>query len=222
MPLKAAKTPNSSWKTKRRSTPSSQLGGLFSLTVLYRVPGQIVLQAEGKGAAKAFEHEAGGHRWQRTPPTEKRGRTHTSTITIAVLSVPSETQVQLDPRDLEMKACRGSGAGGQHRNTTDSAVQLTHKPSGLMVRCESERSQHQNLRLAKDLLRSKLQVLEESEKGNARSAKRKKQVGSGMRGDKVRTIRIQANEVVDHKLGTRMSAKQYLRGDLDRLFRQSS
>ncbi len=87
-----------------------------------------------------------------------------------------------------------------------------------MVRCESERSQHQNLRLAKDLLRSKLQVLEESERGNARSAERRQQVGSGMRGDKRRTIRIQANEVVDHKLGTRMSAKLYLRGQIDDLY----
>jgi len=193
-------------------------GGVFNLSILYRQPAVTILRAEGDGAAKAFRHEAGGHRWQRVPPTEKRGRTHTSTITVAILPVPSEAKVRLSPRDLEWKACRGSGAGGQHRNKTDSAVQLTHRPSGLTVRCESERSQHQNRRLASEMIRSKLLEQEKAEQGDARSAQRKSQVGTGMRGDKIRTIRLQANQVVDHQLGTRMAAKNYLKGEIEKLW----
>jgi len=193
-------------------------GGGFSLSILYKVPGQTVLKVKGEGAAEAFQHEAGGHRWQRIPPTEKRGRVHTSTITVSCLPVASEAQVRVSPGDIEWKACRGTGAGGQHRNTTDSAVQLKHKPTGIMVRCENERSQHQNKRLAMELLRSKLLERAQSKQKDKRRATRKRQVGSGMRGDKRRTIRLQANQVVDHVLRARMPAKQYLRGEVDGLY----
>ena len=171
--------------------------------------------ASGKGVVQAFANEAGGHRWQRVPPTEKRGRVHTSTVTVAVLPVPEERELHIDPRDLDWKACRGSGAGGQHRNTTDSAVQLTHKPSGLSVRCEGERSQHQNKAAALDLLRSRLAQQESGRQRAGRNDQRRQQVGRGMRADKRRTIALQRDQVTDHITGKTMRAKAYLRGQVD-------
>lgn len=152
------------------------------------------------------------------PPTEKRGRVHTSTITVAVLQEPAESEVRIHSKDLEVKTCRGSGAGGQHRNTTDSAVQLTHKPSGIMIRVESERSQNQNRESALTLLRIRLQEAEAQKRSKAHNKKRKGQVGSGQRADKRRTIRLQAGQVVDHVTGKKTSAKSYLRGGVDALW----
>jgi peptide chain release factor 1 len=191
------------------------LGGVFSLSVIHQRPGIIVFSAEGKGAEDVFKDEAGGHRWQRIPPTEKRGRVQSSTITVAVLEQPTEVQVQLDPRDLEWSTCRGSGAGGQHRNKTETAVQLRHLPTGLMVRCESERSQDQNKRTALALLRARLWAAEREKVSSARAANRKAQVGSGQRGDKRRTIRVQDGHVTDHITGRRWELKAYLRGQWD-------
>jgi len=176
-----------------------------------------VLRVSGKGAKDAFKNESGGHRWQRVPPSEKRGRVHTSTITVAVLPVPEAGEVQVDPRDLEWKTTRGSGPGGQHRNTTDSAVQLTHKPTGISVRAEGERSQHQNKRVALSILESRIAGQQREQELAGRAADRKQQVGCGARGDKRRTIALQRGRVVDHVLGAKMQAKAYLRGELDRL-----
>lgn len=192
-------------------------GGAFDLTVLEERPGFLAFRASGKNATKAFSNEAGGHRWQRVPPTEKRGRVHTSTVTVAVLSEPSATEVRLNERDLEWKACRGSGAGGQHRNTTDSAVQLTHLPTGIMVRCESERSQHQNKELARGLLRARLRESKQEGRKRKRNRKRRDQIGCGARGDKRRTIALQRGQVTDHVTGKSMRAKDYLRGKLEKL-----
>ena len=178
----------------------------------------VVLVATGKGAAKAFHNEGGGHRWQRTPPTEKRGRTHTSTVTVAVLPLAQEHQTVIDERDLEWKTCRGSGAGGQHRNTTDSAVQLTHLPSKLSVRCEGERSQHQNKATALALLHARLHQASLVTQQDARNDHRKQQVGTAMRGDKRRTIAMQRDQVHDHITDKRMSVKAYLRGELEVLW----
>lgn len=165
-----------------------------------------------------FEHEIGGHRWQRVPPTEKRGRVHTSTITVAVLGEASAVAVDLDPSDLEWSTCRGSGAGGQHRNVTDSAVQLTHKPSGIQIRVEAERSQHLNKELAKQLLHSRLLEAEEKKVSRKRNAKRREQVGSGMRADKRRTIALQRGTVDDHITGKTMQARKYMKGFMDELW----
>lgn len=178
----------------------------------------MVLVVSGKGANRAFHNEAGGHRYQRVPPTEKRGRTHTSTVTVAVLPVPEEHDFRIDERDLDWKTCRGSGAGGQHRNVTDSAVQLTHRPSGVTVRCESERSQYQNKATALALLRARLSQQATEELEGARNNRRREQVGSGMRGDKRRTIALQRDQVHDHITDKRMPAKTYFRGEVEGLW----
>jgi len=181
-------------------------------------PGFIAFRVTGKGARKAFEHEAGGHRHQRIPPTEKRGRVQTSTVTVAVLPVPSDSEVRIDERDLEWATCRGSGAGGQHRNVTDSAVQLTHLPTKLMVRCESERSQHQNKATALAILRAKLQEAATHAATHERNSTRKTQVGSGQRGDKARTYRHQDDIVTDHTTGKKAQLGRVLRGFLEDLW----
>jgi len=144
-------------------------------------PGFCVLRFSGKRAADTFRHEAGGHRWQRVPPTERRGRIHTSTITVAVLPEPAALEIQLDERDLEETMMRGSGAGGQHRNKTDSAVRLLHRPTGLAVRCESERDESQNRRVARAVLRARLWELEQARATGVRDAARRVQVGKGLR-----------------------------------------
>ena len=169
----------------------------------------------GKRAAETFKDEPGGHRWQRVPPNEKRGRVQTSTITVAVLPEPTDTQVALRDEDLDIATCRGSGAGGQHRNKTDSAVIMKHLPTGLTVRCESERSQTQNKETARQVLRARLWQFEQDRASGARAADRRSQLGSGMRGDKRRTIRTQDDSVVDHLTGRSWRFKRYARGDWD-------
>jgi len=160
-----------------------------------------------------FRDEPGGHRWQRVPPTEKRGRVHTSTITIAVLPEATEAEVHLDPRDLSIDFCRGSGAGGQKRNKTESTAIVTHLPTGLVVRCETERSQYQNRTTALALLRARLWAAAEAERTGGIAAARRGQVGSGMRGDKRRTIRCQDGTVTDHPTGRRWTYRAYTRGE---------
>src|SRR6476659_9967232 len=130
-------------------------GGGFSLEVVEDLPSQVTLRVSGRGAEAAFADEAGGHRWQRVPPNDKRGRVHTSTVTVAVLEEPSEIELpRLDPSELDISTCRGSGNGGQNVQKTDSAVQIRHIPTGLIVRCETERSQAYNKATALALLRA--------------------------------------------------------------------
>ena len=167
----------------------------------------------GRGAWETFKNEPGGHRWQRVPPNEKRGRVHTSTITVAVLPEPTEAQVVLRESELEFSTCRGSGAGGQHRNKTESAVILKHLPTGLMVRCENERSQAQNKETAKAVLRARIWEVTQLALDGKRAYERKRQVGSGMRGDKRRTIRTQDDVVNDHETGKQWRYKDYARGN---------
>lgn len=164
-------------------------------------------------AESLFLDEAGGHRYQRVSPTEKRGRVHTSTITVATLKEPTATQVRIDDRDLEFSTTRGSGPGGQNRNKVESCVIVKHKPSGLTVRCETERSQHQNKASALSLLRARLWEQEQTKQFSQRADARKQQVGSGQRGDKRRTIRCQDDQVNDHVTGKHWTWKDYERGN---------
>lgn len=188
-------------------------GGGFDLELIENINGFVSFITKGQGAEEFFANEAGGHRWQRIPPNEKRGRVHTSTITVAVLPEPTQIQLKINPNDLDWSTCRGSGAGGQYRNMTESAVQVFHKPTGLMVRCESERSQHQNRASALALLRARLWQREQEKQNGQRELNRKAQVGSGMRGDKRRTIRCQDGIVTDHITGQQWSFKEYERGN---------
>ena len=197
------------------STRSTASGGSFSLTLLDQRPAIIILEISGSGAKAAFANEPGGHRWQRIPSTEKRGRVQTSTITVAVLDPVNMQDVVIDDGDVDRQVFRGSGAGGQKRNKTASAVRLTHKPTGIVIRYESERSQSQNLRVARALLAARLQQQLDAKAQTIRHNIRKDQVGTGMRGDKRRTIRVRDDRVHDHLTGRKMSVKQYLRGELE-------
>lgn len=172
----------------------------------------------GRGALDAFRHEPGGHRWQRIPPTEKRGRVHTSTVTVAVLEQPADHEVVIDPRDLEESFTRGSGKGGQHRNKTDTCVVLRHLPTGISVRVDGGRSQHVNRQTAMQLLRTRIKGEADERAVGARNASRRTQLGSGMRGDKIRTVALQRDTVTDHETGRSMIARDYLRGHLRRLW----
>lgn len=208
-----APTPSASSESSSGSTRSARPGGLFDLAVVESRPGLVSFRVTGRGAEKAFQHEAGGHRWQTVPPTEKRGRVHTSTVTVAVLAEPTETEVALDDRDVEVTVSRGSGPGGQHRNKTESCVVATHKPTGISARCEETRSQTENRLLAFAVLRARLYEAAAGKRAQERSDTRREQVGSGMRGDKRRTIRTQDGVVTDHVLGKRWRLTDYLRGN---------
>lgn len=172
-----------------------------------------MLRVGGKDVERVFGREGGGHRWQRVPPNEKRGRVHTSTITVVALPEPGPLELRIDERDLRESTCRASGAGGQHLQKTDSAVQIEHLPTGLIVRCQSERSQHQNRASALAVLRARLLARERERRRAAHDGARRAQAGTGMRGDKRRTIRCQDGIVTDHLSGQRWSLREYLRGD---------
>lgn len=171
-----------------------------------------MLCVSGRGATALFSGEVGGQRWQRVPPTEKRGRIQTSTITVAVLKEP-RSALTIRSEDVDIETMRGSGAGGQHRNKTDSAVRVRHRPTGIEVRCESERSQHTNRELAMRVLAARVLEQEQRAQDGARAAERRRQIGAGMRGEKRRTIREQDDQVTDHVDGRTWRFKTYVRGD---------
>jgi len=213
VPPRAVRTQSYWSKNNWRSTCASASGGVFDVEVIDQRAGFVVLRAVGKGAAHLFAGETGGHRWQRIPPNEKRGRVHSSTITIAVLDEPTATEQTIADRDLDWSTCRASGSGGQHLQKTDSAVLLTHIPTGMQVRAEGVRSQLQNRIVALATLRARLAALQREKAHAERSRLRRDQIGSGMRGDKRRTVRVQDGSVVDHETGRSWRLRDYLRGD---------
>lgn len=190
---------------------------VFSLEIIDRRPGFILIRVSGKKAKQIFEGESGGLRWQRIPPTEKRGRTQTSTITVAVLPEAEKQEIYINPKDIKETFTCGSGPGGQHRNKNATAVQLTHTPSGIKVRAESEKSQFANRENALSILRAKLLQAKKNAYSADRRKTRKEQVGTGMRGDKRRTIYVQRNTVIDHITGKKITYKEYAKGKLDGL-----
>lgn len=171
------------------------------------------------GSVKAFQNECGGHRWQRIPPSEKRGRVQTSTVTVAVLNDPNIKQQTfvLDHSDIVETTYRGSGPGGQHKNKKDTAVRLLHVPSGIIVTCEKGRSQHSNRANAYEELEKRLQEIQNSSIRQELDSERKKQVGSGQRGDKRRTYRVRDDRVTDHLTGQKTSLEKIMRGELELL-----
>lgn len=172
----------------------------------------MIFRAGGPGASSAFSNEAGGHRFQRVPPNEKRGRVQTSTVTVAVLREPEEFEFRINPSDIDVATARGSGPGGQHRNKTESCVIVTHRPSKTVIRVDAERSQQQNRRLAMSLLRARLMEAQKRSTEAAQRNLRRDMVGCGARGDKRRTVAITRDQVVDHVTGIRTTWSKYERG----------
>ncbi len=162
---------------------------------------QLTFQVEGDGAYSRFKYESGVHRVQRVPETESQGRIQTSTATVAVLPEAEEVSVEINPADLIFESCKSSGAGGQHINKTESAVRLTHKPTGIVIECQQERSQLQNKDKALELLKAKLYHIKKTEQDEARASARKSQVGSGDRSEKIRTYNYPQSRVTDHRIG---------------------
>jgi peptide chain release factor 1 len=190
-----------------------EAGGHFDLAVLEHRPGLVVVRVTGVGARALFAGEVGGHRWQRVPPTEKRGRVQTSTITVAMLDEESDVDIVIRDEDLEWKSTRSPGSGGQNVQKTDSAIQLTHLPTGIQIRSHEERSAHSNKATALERLRARLRADARAKASSARAEERRTQVGSGMRGDKRRTIRAQDDSVVDHETGRTWKLRDYVRGN---------
>ena len=178
------------WKVETLDSSPSDLGG-------YK---EIIFQVTGTDVYKRLKYESGVHRVQRVPATEAQGRIHTSTCTVAVLPEAEEVDVELKPEDLDISVCRASGPGGQGVNTTDSAVQIIHKPSGLIVRCADQRSQQKNKARALTVLRSRLLERRINEENAKYAAQRKAQVGTGERNERIRTYNFPQNRVTDHRI----------------------
>ncbi len=196
------------WKLEVLSSDVSPLGGY----------NQVIASIVGDDAWSHLKFEGGPHRVQRVPATESQGRVHTSSATLLVLPEAEEVDVQIDHNDLQIDVYRSSGPGGQSVNTTDSAVRITHKPSGLVVAMQDERSQLQNRERAMKVLRARLLQLEADRRQAEQSAERKAQVGGGGRGEKIRTYNYKENRVTDHRIGlTLYRLQEVLAGDLDQV-----
>ncbi len=172
----------------------------------------------GKGVYSRLKFESGVHRVQRVPDTESSGRIHTSTATVAVLPVVEDVEIEVNPADIKMEVFRASGAGGQHINKTSSAVRLIHEPTGIVVECQTERSQFQNKDNAMRMLKSKLYNIEKEKQDNEISSARKSQVGSGDRSEKIRTYNYPQGRITDHRIGMSIyQMENFLNGDIDEM-----
>ncbi len=196
------------WKVEIMSTSPTELGGLK----------EIIFAIEGKGAYSKFKYESGVHRVQRVPITEAGGRIHTSTATVAVLPEAEEVEVDINPEELRVDVYRSSGHGGQSVNTTDSAVRITHLPTGMVVTCQDEKSQHKNKAKALRILRSRLLEIEQQKQKDEIDRDRRSQIGSGERSERIRTYNYPQNRVTDHRINlTLYRLDSILEGDLDEI-----
>ena len=179
---------------------------------------EVTFMVTGKGAYSRLKFESGVHRVQRVPDTESSGRIHTSTATVAVLPVVEDVEIEINPADIKMEVFRSSGAGGQHINKTSSAVRLIHEPTGIVVECQTERSQFQNRDNAMRMLRTKLYEIEKQKQDSEVANARKLQVGSGDRSEKIRTYNYPQGRITDHRIGMSIyQMENFLNGDLDEM-----
>ena len=196
------------WKVSVANVNDTELGGIK----------EISFMVEGTGAYARFKYESGVHRVQRVPETEAGGRIHTSTVTVAVLPEVSDVEINIDPGDLQIDTFRSSGAGGQHVNKTESAIRITHLPTGTVVECQDERSQYKNKDRAMKILASRLYEAERARQMSERAAERKSQVGTGMRNERIRTYNFPQGRVTDHRIGlTLYKIDRIMDGELDEL-----
>jgi peptide chain release factor 1 len=196
------------WHTDIANINETELGGIK----------EVSFMIEGNGAYSRFKYESGVHRVQRVPDTESSGRIHTSTVTVAVLPEIEENEFELNPTDLQIDTFRSSGAGGQHVNKTESAIRITHLPTGTVVECQDERSQHKNRDRAMKILASRLYEEEQRRINAEHAAERKSQVGTGDRSERIRTYNYPQGRVTDHRIGlTLYKIEQILNGDVDEI-----
>jgi peptide chain release factor 1 len=196
------------WKLEILNENETGLGGYKEITFM----------VSGKGVYSRLKFESGVHRVQRVPDTESSGRIHTSTATVAVLPVVEDVEIEINPADIKMEVFRSSGAGGQHINKTSSAVRLIHEPTGIVVECQTERSQFQNRDNAMKMLRTKLYEIEKQKQDSEVANARKSQVGSGDRSEKIRTYNYPQGRITDHRIGMSIyQMENFLNGDLDEM-----
>jgi len=197
---------NQGWKVELLSSAESEAGGFK----------EVIAMITGKGAYSRFKYESGTHRVQRVPETEAQGRIHTSACTVAVLPEAEDVEIDIDPTDLRIDLFRASGAGGQHVNKTESAVRITHVPTGVVVSCQDEKSQHKNKAKAMKVLQSRLLDAMQAEQQAKTAADRKSQVGSGDRSERIRTYNFPQGRCTDHRVGlTLYKLEAIMQGDLD-------
>lgn len=196
------------WKVEVMSTSESDLDGFK----------EVIFMISGKGAYSRLKYESGVHRVQRVPVTESGGRIHTSTATVAVLPEVEDVEVEIREEDLEIDTFRAGGAGGQHVNKTESAVRIVHKPTGIVVTCQDERSQHANRDRAMKILRARLYDYYQSIQQKEIESQRRSQVGTGDRSERIRTYNFPQGRVTDHRIGlTLYKLEQILDGELDEI-----